>query len=154
MTAHNASSNPILSIRTTASEEAVRDMTEALRSALEDLGTEADLCGSITIVVAEALNNVVEHAYAGQPPGPIKLTATQSPEEIQISLRDTGCSLPNGTLPVTRLPDVSGPLQTLPEGGFGWYLIRDLTSRLTYRRESGENRLDMVFAHNQKFDLS
>ena len=31
--------------------------------------------------------------------------------------------------------------QDLPEGGFGWFLIRSLTRDLTYLREDGYNML-------------
>ena len=31
--------------------------------------------------------------------------------------------------------------QDLPEGGFGWFLIRELTHDLTYRRDGSRNHL-------------
>ena len=35
-------------------------------------------------------------------------------------------------------------MQALPEGGFGWALIRDMTRDLTYRRQGRMNRLSFV----------
>jgi serine/threonine-protein kinase RsbW len=43
------------------------------------------------------------------------------------------------------LPDASGPLHSLPEGGFGWFLIQNLANTLDYRRMAGENHLYLGF---------
>lgn len=139
-------SKPVFSLETIASEDAVRDILDGLRQTLETSRIDPDLCGSIAIAVAEALNNVVEHAYAGQTPGTVRITAEQTHDEVRISIWDQGLGLPNGTLPPAHLPEATGPLDSLPEGGFGWYMIHDLTNSLSYRREAGENQLDLVFA--------
>lgn len=154
MTALSAEPEPFFTARHAATEHAVRDIMDALRKSLEASDCDADLIGSTTIVVAEALNNVVEHAYADQTPGPMAIEATDDGTSICISITDEGRGLPNAQIPVARLPDASGPLETLPEGGFGWYLIHDLTSSLSYRRDGNVNRLDMVLPRNQKFSAS
>ena len=35
-------------------------------------------------------------------------------------------------------------MEAWPEGGFGWGLIRDLASNLTYARHEGENHLSFT----------
>jgi serine/threonine-protein kinase RsbW len=40
-------------------------------------------------------------------------------------------------------------LADLPEGGFGWYLIRSLTEELSYRRSNGINRLSFQLCTKQ-----
>lgn len=90
------------------------------------------------IVLAEALNNVVEHAYAAGP-GAIEVTLAGVPGWLDCQIVDRGLPMPGLSLPAGRLPaaEPSGP----PEGGFGWHLIRSLACDLVYRRSGGCNRL-------------
>jgi len=65
---------------------------------------------------------------------------------IGCELRDNGRPMPRGRLPRTAMPGLPpqpGPetLESLPEGGFGWFLIRTLARDLCYSREMGTNRL-------------
>lgn len=111
----------------------------------------ADTLGRLELVLAEVMNNIAEHAAL--PEGacePEAETATETLPSIHLSIvrHDTGlacaisddgvslpeeCILPRG-LPVMDLTD-------LPEGGFGWYLIQDLTQALCYYREEHRNFL-------------
>lgn len=54
--------------------------------------------------------------------------------------------MPGGVLPLGASPALvaAGNMGDLPEGGFGWFLIRDLTQNLSYVRDGATNRLDFV----------
>jgi len=119
----------------------VRRLLGDLRGQLAAGGLSAEVCSSVEIVLAEALNNIAEHAYPPGAPGPVELSARLLPGRLEVTLADTGRSLPDAALPPGALPDNSGPLDSLPEGGFGWYLIRSLTTRLAYERRDGRNLL-------------
>ena len=97
-----------------------------------------DLRGRIEIVLAEVLNNIVEHAYAERQ-GEITIEVSKGPAGIGCRILDTGAAMPGLALPEGTLaphdPD------DLPEGGFGWFLIRSLTEDLRYSRQSGMNEL-------------
>lgn len=119
------------------------------RAALGDLcgrlaaqGLAEDDLGTIELVLAEALNNITEHAY-GQGSGPIDVALSLKGPVILCELRDYGRPMPTGDAPVTELPLISPP-DTLPEGGFGWHIIRCLVSDLRYERLEGHNRLRMA----------
>ena len=131
-----------------ATPEAVRDMLAALRAHMQAVGAGGSLCGTVELCVAEALNNIVEHAYAGQAPGLVWLTARSSDGGMTIELRDKGRPLPGLSVPRRQLPDASGGLDALPEGGFGWFLIHDLTRALSYARRAGQNLLTLEFGNN------
>ena len=90
------------------------------------------------LVLAEVLNNIAEHAYADAP-GPIEVHLAQDRGGIACEVRDRGAAMPQGCLPQGRLPALDGP--DLPEGGFGWHLIRALTHDLCYERDGTGNRL-------------
>lgn len=128
--------------------DTVRDILGDLRQHLSGLGLSQDSCGTVEIVMAEALNNIVEHAYAPHWEGPLWLSGALKDGVLTLNTRDTGHPMPGLDVPQGSLPDASGPLDTLPEGGFGWYLIHDLTESLSYRHEDGENRLTLTFAIN------
>ena len=57
--------------------------------------------------------------------------------------------MPGGRPPAGRLPDGADcALVDLPEGGFGWHLIRTLTRDLAYVRSGGCNRLSFLLPRN------
>ncbi len=98
-----------------------------------------DARGTAEIVLSEALNNVVEHAYAAQP-GQIEVSITVETGALICAITDHGLPMPGEQLPAGRPPAVSD-LDDLPEGGFGWHMIRSLSHDLAYRRIEGRNEL-------------
>lgn len=126
-----------------ASPTAVRDsLAQMLASPpLSDLSPDAR--GTAELVLAEVLNNVAEHAYRAGP-GPVAVTLKAVAAGVQCLVVDQGAAMPDGTLPEGRLPSADVALDDLPEGGFGWHLIRGLTSDLTYVRTGGSNRLGFL----------
>lgn len=88
------------------------------------------------IVLAEVLNNIGEHAYA-MSGGEIEVTIRHGADGLACTVIDRGVRMPGATLPRGEMP----PLADLPEGGFGWHLIRVLARDLTYRREADRNEL-------------
>jgi serine/threonine-protein kinase RsbW len=122
---------------------AVHDGLQALFGTLLSRGLAPSDRDTAELVLAEVLNNIVEHAYA-RDGGLIEITLSRRPGELVCRVTDTGAPLPQGTLPEGRLPaaDLSTlQLADLPEGGFGWFLIRSLSHDLSYQRENGQNRL-------------
>lgn len=97
--------------------------------------------GTAELVLAEVLNNVAEHAYTDRS-GPVTVTITRTPRGLRCLIVDQGKGMPGGILPTGQLPtDAMDALESLPEGGFGWHLIRSLTSDLSYARIDGCNHL-------------
>ncbi|MFD1158680.1 ATP-binding protein [Roseovarius aestuarii] len=119
----------------------VRVLLQRMRKRLAELGVSDAVCASVELVLAEALNNITEHAYAGEAGGSLNICAEISPVALRFTLTDRGQILPGIRLPSGNLPSCDVPLLDLPEGGFGWFLIRGMTTSVTYEREDGENRL-------------
>jgi serine/threonine-protein kinase RsbW len=118
---------------------AVRDALCALFDALTVDPMPPETREAAQIVLAEALNNIVEHAYA-QSAGEIQVTLSVSTQGVQCDIVDFGLPMPGGTLPEGALV-AHGAIEDLPEGGFGWHLIRTLSQDLNYRRDGGRNLL-------------
>jgi serine/threonine-protein kinase RsbW len=95
--------------------------------------------GTAEIVLSEALNNIVEHAYAAGS-GMIEVSVQIARGALICTIVDQGLPMPGEELPAGRLPEVRG-VDDLPEGGFGWHMIRALSNDLAYRRIEGRNEL-------------
>lgn len=117
----------------------VRQALCALFTPLMSGPISQDARDTAQLVLAEALNNIVEHAYANTP-GEIEVTIEFSSKGLTCSITDCGLPMPDEHLPEGHLPY---PLNSedLPEGGFGWHLIRTLSEDLDYSRIGGRNRL-------------
>lgn len=121
----------------------------AVRAALVTLLASPAVCSmhenvrsTIEIVLAEVLNNIVEHAYANQP-GTIHISLHPKPEGVFVVVCDQGLPFPKEVLPQGALPAIEAT-DSLPEGGFGWFLIRSLVQGLTYRRNAASNHLSFL----------
>lgn len=125
------------------SAEAIRDTLGEAQAWMTARGLPAILRAEAELVLAEVLNNIAEHAYRGGV-GLIVLRLKPCTEGIFCLVCDYGAAMPGGDLPEGRRPGIDVARDDLPEGGFGWHLIRLLTSRLRYDRRSGCNRLGFV----------
>jgi serine/threonine-protein kinase RsbW len=135
-----------LTLRFSGASENIRTALRQARRHLAALPLPEERLATIELVLAEALNNVAEHAYAGRRPGPVTLNARHDGDRLCIVLRDMGRPLPGLVPPIGAPPDVDLPVDDLPEGGFGWFLIRDLTDHVDYVRQGSENRLTLEFS--------
>lgn len=121
----------------------VRDALETLIDYVQPLHLSEDLVATIQIVLAEVLNNVCEHAYAGQG-GPVYLRALVEADRLAVIIRDRGVPLPPNLI-LADDPDGFDP-DNLPEGGFGWHLIRTLATELSHDRLARWNEMKIVFS--------
>jgi serine/threonine-protein kinase RsbW len=117
---------------------AVREALAALIDGPILASVPDDERGTAELVLAEALNNIVEHAYA-QGPGDIEVTIRRVQGDLDCRIVDMGLPMPDDDPPQGRLA-VQDP-DDLPEGGFGWFLIRTLSRDLHYARVGGSNEL-------------
>lgn len=92
------------------------------------------------IALSEALNNIVEHSYAGAT-GQISVRSVLTEQEIWFEVTDAGKEMPNLEPPNPSCPENDVELDELPEGGFGWFLIRNLVKDLEYHRRGDQNHL-------------
>ncbi|MCX7646377.1 MAG: ATP-binding protein [Rhodobacteraceae bacterium] len=137
-----AASGRSLTLSVRADPASVRAALVAATDCLARHGVGPEALGRVELALAEALNNIVEHALAGRPGAEIGLTLHCGlPVWLDCELRDDGCPMPGGLLPRGALPLPLPGAGALPEGGFGWFLIRTLAENLRYRREGQTNLL-------------
>ncbi|WP_158965498.1 ATP-binding protein [Chachezhania sediminis] len=126
-----------------ATETGTRAALTDVIGRLRDGGLESTMLGCIEIVLAETLNNIVEHACAGQPDGQVRVRARLTDLYLLVIVVDNGRPYPGNRLPPYAQPAVACELDSLPEGGFGWALIRELTDHVQYRRHRNRNVLTL-----------
>jgi serine/threonine-protein kinase RsbW len=138
---------PAFEITLESSACAVRGALRQILQGLAPLKLEQEEIDAVELVMAEVLNNVVEHAYPeDSKPKDIKVRCTHEPNGLFIRIVDHGIAMPDGKIPLGALSSNDVALEDLPEGGFGWFLIRHLARDVAYERGTGENRLSLRIA--------
>ncbi len=124
----------------------VMSVRRALRDVSDWLGQQGigpSHRGTVQIVMAEVLNNIVEHAYFGTGAGPIALLISDCSTGLAVRVSDKGGPMPGGRLPDGTTPDGNHP-GAMNEGGYGWLLIRTLADDLHYERSGTCNKLSFL----------
>jgi len=93
----------------------------------------------LELVLAESLNNVVEHAYADAGLGEVRLNVSRDAGLVRLEIGDDGIVMP------TTFAQGSTGEEPHDEGGRGWLLIRSLCKSVEYQRVSERNRLILEF---------
>ena len=139
--------------RLNAESAAVRAVLSKIISADPRLSQDPGLSIRGEIVLAEVLNNIVEHAYrlAG---GQILLRLRHGAAGLHCEVLDRGCEMPSGALPCSTDPKISSAVTELAEGGYGWNLIHTLTQDLAYTRHLGTNQLSFLLPYAEQTDPS
>lgn len=123
-----------------ANPATVRSTLGDIRRRFRD-NVSADALGRLELVLAEVMNNVTEHGaqLIRRDTPSIHICIVRHDSGLACAITDDGQSLPVECLQPRGLPSLAGA--ELPEGGWGWYLIQDLTQALSYYREDRRNFL-------------
>ncbi|MFK7838435.1 MAG: ATP-binding protein [Sulfitobacter sp.] len=125
----------------------VREMLAEVMRNLEPWGFDVEESSTIQLVLAEVLNNIVEHAYpASEPAGPIDIRCRQHTDGLHFHVADQGMAMPDGQTPLGVPQSLEVDMMDMPEGGFGWFLIKDLAKDVRYNRVGSENQLELRIA--------
>lgn len=130
--------SPLLSLCLPAIDATTRMTLNRVDCALAGTVFDAQR-GSVQIALAEVLNNVVEHGYRNRSMGAVAVHMSVQNDALSINITDWGQPYRGHDLPDGTLPDP----QQLSEGGYGWFLIRSLMTRVTYRRQAHANHLSL-----------
>ena len=139
--------------------DAVRAALSDWRRWIEGMNVCSDLVSRAEIVLAEVLNNISEHGYVGQVGvlAPIALRCRMSASGLHVTVVDRGRPVPADRCLAAALPSISLEAQdmdSLPEGGFGWCLIRELTCDLNLVSDGAGNRLCFVVPLREPDDVT
>jgi len=119
---------------------AVRDaIIGVMKSLQQEFPPNLEGIVSTEIVLAEVLNNIVEHSYESTNMGAIHISVLCNDDMISVETRDYGVPMPGLTPPKGDQDELPMAVDDLPEGGFGWFFIRTLSSLMEYRRCGKQN---------------
>jgi serine/threonine-protein kinase RsbW len=124
-----------------SSPENARKALLAMTHCLTAVGYPRDATDSVELVLAEVINNIVEHAHSECSQGLIEITLRTGQQSLECCIKDNGKEMPNGQLPSGLQPEIPEELADLPEGGFGWYLIKSLACDVSYTRSGNLSHL-------------
>jgi serine/threonine-protein kinase RsbW len=96
----------------------------------------------IELSLAEALNNIIKHAYKGDQSNKIEISMVIEGDIIKIVLTDYG--LPREKIGKPVLEFDPNDIDSLPEGGMGLYIIEQLMDENTYFRDGEKNTFTLI----------
>lgn len=114
-------------------DDARRWLTEHSKAA----GFDDEIVWEIELALTEALANVIEHAYGGEPDCEIRLSVEVDDECLRITIVDWGRAFDESSYAV---PDLSEARAS----GYGVHLISQLMDEVLRQASPGENRLSLV----------
>lgn len=132
-----------LTVRFSSAPLGVRGAIKQIDRWLQRCGVEEPDRGNAEIVLAEALNNISEHSYGEDAVGEVEVTVVQQGQELLLMIADEGRAMPKSLYPKLQSTIESPDPRELAEGGFGWFLIQQLTQDISYHREGATNRLSL-----------
>lgn len=109
---------------------------ETARSLAEVAGFASADADGIALATDEAVANVIEHAYADRPGGPVDLRFSLREEELRVEVVDHGATIDPRAMPRLDLGRFATERRT---GGFGVHLMTRLMDSVTYRRTGRSN---------------
>ena len=118
--------------------EQVRVLSGALRGIGQELSLSEEQLGQLELMMVEAVNNVIEHAYQMQHGNDVQVRVEYSPQEVHLVISDQGHAMPDALHTETR--EMPNP-DDLPEGGWGRGLIHLLADSIRYSRDAKGNHL-------------
>ena len=136
-------------LRVLARNRSIREGLAEIRARLARLNFIEEELTTVEVVLAEVMNNIAEHAYAWRRDGEMVLGLRMTADGLLISVTDEGLPMPDAELPFGERLDPTVPVDDMPEGGFGWLIIRQLARDVTYLRQQGVNQLSFRIAVGQ-----
>ncbi len=103
-----------------ATPDELQGSRKALRERLQGWGADERTVEDVVLAVDEACQNIIRHAYAGDPTGVIQLRVAREGDEIEVQLRDFAEKSDPECLEKGR------DLDDVRPGGLGTRFIREL----------------------------
>lgn len=119
----------------------VAEACYCLRDFCFKAGIEKKTCSEMELCLTEALNNVVKHAYKENPDKNIQIGYIIENDELEIKLVDQG--IPRTVIKDPALVYDPKDINSLPEGGMGLFIIKNLMDSVEYYSENGNNTFIM-----------
>ncbi len=131
-----ATDEPSLELALQSRSNEIADAVDHLRDWLAEQGLVAEVAFQFSVCLAEVLNNIEEHGYGEETPGPIALLCRVQEDAVTCEVHDQATEVetaPEGSLSPGDVED-----------GRGWFILRSWMDRVEYVPAVSGNRLRMV----------
>lgn len=115
-------------------------MAEHLHAFCNEHQIDESQVGLLELILVEAINNVIEHAYANQAGNDIEVAFNIKDQNIIMHVSDQGTAVPAHLRDGDKMPDS----QQLPEGGWGLGLINALADDVSFSSDEGMNTVTLT----------
>lgn len=129
------------SLTITSRYENLAQVTQFARSIAIDSGLGEREADDIELAVDEAITNVIEHAYLGDPSGIIQINCALDRNEFIIEIRDEGNPIDPKKY---RSPKISGPISERSIGGLGLFFMRKLMDKVEFHHGRKQGNLTVM----------
>lgn len=119
------SSGPIITLRVPAVADRLRLIRAAVGEAVRAVGGTEEFARDVTIAVDEACQNVIRHAYKGDPHGEMVIEISREGAKLIILLKDFAPTIDPSTVRPRDLDDIR-------PGGLGTHLIREIMDEVAF----------------------
>ncbi len=96
----------------------------------------------IELSLAEALNNIIKHAYKGDQANKIEVNMQIEESKFKVVFTDYGLPRKNIGKPVLEFDP--NDIDSLPEGGMGLFIIEQLMDENIYYRDGEKNTFTLI----------
>ena len=127
--------------RLPATLEHLPDAQAFLHALAGQAGLDPSCTGRLELALEEVFVNVCHYAYPSGQPGEIELRISHSAERFVLDVLDDGQPFDPAKLPE---PNLTAPLEQRAIGGLGWFLVRQMVSELSCRREQERNLVSLI----------
>lgn len=134
---------PNLDLNVYSDLQQASEAVERVGKWLDQENVHSECIGDVMLVLAEALNNVIEHAYGAEKKGDVQIKATLRELTLSMQIVDRGKPF-DGPPEEVVLNTEKYEASEMPDGGFGWFLIKSLTEDIHFSRVEDQNRLTLV----------
>lgn len=118
---------------------------ERLHAALEAFAARAGLADEtlfhLNLALDELITNTINYGFAGCDSPRIRLHISAASGRVSVELRDNGT--PFDPFTEAPQPDLEASLAERRIGGLGVHLVKQLMDSVAYRRENGDNCVEM-----------
>jgi anti-sigma regulatory factor (Ser/Thr protein kinase) len=105
------------------------------------LGFDDRAVFEVELSIYEACANVIEHAYGNNPHKYIDLRMAVELDRLIVTIRDQGGTFEPSSL---KEKNIARIIETEQDGGLGMHIIEACMDEILYRRQGGENILELV----------
>ncbi len=116
-------------------------LNDFLEQSMSGLGLNEMLFMNLKLAIEEVVVNTITYGYPEKKKDFINIRLEYDVNRLKVVITDSGIAF---DLTSKKEPDVSLPLEERPIGGLGTYLVKQLMTEVSYKRDGNRNILTMI----------